>query len=496
MTARFSLSARTFVATSFLLASHALHADHIQSFQSAETVLGSQQFNAAFFLITPTQSSMLGPQSVAIDPVSGKLFVADAANNRVLRFSSAATLTTGAAAEAVFGQPDFTSKGFATTPKEMSGPTGVACDSTGTLWVADSNNNRILRFDNAAAKPMFSASADAVLGQANLSSKVKLVPPTAASVNDPFGVAVDSTGTVWVADTANNRVLRFDHAAIKANGANADGVIGSPTFTDNAGGLTNRYALSFPICLAADGSGTLWVGDAFNSRVLRFDHAATLPNGPLADGLLGQFDYVSKIPYSPPTAATLTFVSGMVVDAEGALWVSDTSSNRVLRFDDAAHKTDSAPADAVLGQKSFITNYSATTRAGLRSPGGLALDAAGNLFVADSSNERILRFTPKPDPAITTPAPSPSAAPPTLSIAGKRNIRTSKSSILVKGSAASSEGISRVEFRIGKGAFRAASGTSAWKFTASLKPGKNTLTIRAVSNGQLTAQAILHATRD
>ncbi len=77
--------------------------------------------------------------------------------------------------------------------------------------------------------------ADGVLGQANFSTAANPNPPDATSMNQPFGVAVDANGTLWVSDSWNYRVLRFDNAAAKANGAAADGVLGVPLFTVNTG---------------------------------------------------------------------------------------------------------------------------------------------------------------------------------------------------------------------------------------------------------------------
>jgi sugar lactone lactonase YvrE len=459
--------------------------------QAADVVLGQTDFVSKLAPATATATSLNTPASVAVDPTSGKVFVADTNNNRVLRYDSVAAMTSGASAEAFFGQASVSGNGAATTPKEMSAPFGVAVDQNGTLWVADSGNNRVLRFDNAAAKPAFAINADGVLGQPDLSTKTVLTPPTQASMNGPRAVTVDANDTLWVTDFSNNRVLRFDGAAGVINGANADGVLGAPSFTVNFGGVTTQYAMNGPDGIATDSSGHLWVADFNNSRVLRFDDAANLPNGALAASVLGQPDFLTSTASAVPTAASLNHPTGLAMSADDSLWVSDGLNSRVLRFDNAAKKASDAGANSVLGQVDFVTKGSTTTQTGIAAAFGLALDATGALWVADTLNHRILHYTPKTKTVTST------IAGVILSVSGKKKILTSSAKIVIKGSAACADGVARVEYRIGsKGAFKAATGTTTWHFTAKLKLDANAVSVRAISTkGAVSAPATLKAIR-
>jgi len=472
-----------------LLPCSALVAGQIVTDQAADIVLGQADFVSSNVPGTPTAASMSAPTAVAVDPTTGKVFVSDFSNNRVLRFSSANAMLSGSDAEAFFGQVSSSSNGHATTQKELYGPTAIAVDKNGTLWIADSVNNRVLRFDHASAKPAVAINADGVLGQPNFSTN-NAATPTQATMSDPHSVAVDANGTLWVADTGNNRILRFDDAASAINGANADGVLGQPGFTINFGnGLTTQYTLYSPYGVAADATGHLWVADSFNARVLRFDHAASLSNGALASGVLGQADFVTAAPSSPPTAASLGPI-GLAVDAAGGLWVADFSNRRALCFKNAAAKADGAAADIVVGQANFTSKVTATTADGLAGPFGLAVDAAGALWIADTSNHRALHYTPQ----TITP---PSAAGITLTVSGKKKITTTAAKIVIKGGAACADGVARVEYRVGKkGGYKVAAGSTAWTFKAKILPGKNTITIRAVSaKGATSAPVVLHITR-
>ncbi|MGB5873871.1 MAG: hypothetical protein WBH56_09100, partial [Bacteroidota bacterium] len=135
--------------------------------QQADLVLGQSTFTTNVSGLAA--DSLNFPTGLAIDPTTGKLFVADIANHRVLRWPSVAALVSGSPAEAVFGQPDLESSVRQTTRDGMSFPTDVTVDAEGRLYVADAINNRVLRFDSASYKPT-GANADGVLGQPDFTS--------------------------------------------------------------------------------------------------------------------------------------------------------------------------------------------------------------------------------------------------------------------------------------------------------------------------------------
>jgi DNA-binding beta-propeller fold protein YncE len=369
----------------------------------AALVLGQPDFTHNTFGVSATAMSY--PTGVAIDPTTGKVFVADMYNSRVLRFASFSALSNGAAAEGVLGQADFTSgspnRGGGVAANTLSGPIGIALDSSGRLWVADRFNSRVLRFDAAAGKAN-GADADGVLGQADfIHNSANRGGGVAANTLDyPIGVAVESSGRLWVADISNNRVVRFDAAAGKANGADAEGVLGQADFTSgspNRGGGVAANTLYYPYGVTVDGSGRLWVADYYKNRVLRFDAAAGKANGANADGVLGQADFTSgSLNRGGDVAAnTLDFPVGVALDYSGRLWVADGSNHRLLLFDAAAGKANGADADGVLGQADFI--HGDANRGGgvaantLDNPIGVAV-ASGRLWVADYNNNRVLAF--------------------------------------------------------------------------------------------------------
>ena len=298
---------------------------------AAVKVLGQADFTSGTSSTT-TASTLNIPWGVAVDPTSGKVFVLDTGNNRVLRFASQASLSNGANAEGVLGQADFTTVSAGASSTKMSGNvTGVAVGSDGTLWVADIGNNRVLRFASAASKPN-GAAADGVLGQPDFTTVSAGASST--KMKYPYGVAVGSDGTLWVADSGNNRVLRFASAAGKANGDPADGVLGQANFTSNVGlPSASSTTINGTRGVAVDSNGTLWVADSISHRVLRFANAAGKLNGTPADGVLGQPNFTSNVGLPSASSTTINGTRGVAVDSNGTLWVTDGNNNRVLFFD-------------------------------------------------------------------------------------------------------------------------------------------------------------------
>jgi sugar lactone lactonase YvrE len=309
---------------------------------AAEGVLGQADFthNSINRGGSAAANTLGYPIAVAVDG-AGRLWVADG-NHRLLRFDNAAGKENGADADGVLGQADFThnsyNRGGSVAANTLASPSGVAVDSSGRLWIGDSENNRILRFDSAPGKEN-GADADGVLGQADFThnSSNRGGDVAANTLYRSWGIAVDGGGRLWVADNINHRVLRFDAAAGKANGANADGVLGQANFTSrdrNRGGNVAANTLAVPDGVAVDSFGRLWVADSDNNRILRFDSAASKVDGAAADGVLGQADFtINSFNRGGSVAAnTLAVPICVAVDFSGRLWVADTNNHRVLAY--------------------------------------------------------------------------------------------------------------------------------------------------------------------
>jgi sugar lactone lactonase YvrE len=263
---------------------------------AAEAVFGQSDMTgtAANRGGSPAANTLNIPYGLAVGP-SGELWVADYNNNRILKFNNAWTAANGVAANTVLGQPGFTTANAGLSETAMEHPTGVSVDAAGNLWVSDLSNQRVLRFASAASK-LNGAAADGVLGQSGFYSKTGNRDGIAANgLMHPYGLHASGM-TLWVADWGNNRILRFDNAAAQANGAAANGVLGQANFTSalaNRGTTVAANSLYGAAGVASDSDGRLYVNDSVNNRVLIYNDAATKANGAPADNYLGTSSFSS-----------------------------------------------------------------------------------------------------------------------------------------------------------------------------------------------------------
>ncbi len=450
--------------------------------QAADAVVGKLDFTSST-PSTPTPTNTGNVASVVIDSASGKVFVCDFGNNRVLRFGSVADAISGVDAEIAFGQPDLitgTSNTGGLSATSLSSPIALHIDSAGRLWVADAGNHRILRYDDATedSPTLATRTADGVLGQTDLTSGT--TGTTASTLSTPRALWLEPNGSLWVADGSNHRVLRFNAAASLPDGAAASVVFGQPDFTSNASGLSQAM-FNVPYGLVVDDAGRLFVSDSSNHRVLAFNSASIAgSNGLGASSVLGQPDFTTGS--SGTTGQKFFFPALLNLSPQGRLFVPDFGNNRVVWFDDAAAKPNGAPADGVLGQPGFTTATAATTATGMTSPVATFLDDSGRLWVSDFNNNRALRFSPIAAPA-ATPTPTVDSTKPELSIRGRKSIETLRKRVVVRGTASDASDL-EVKARGAKVAKTKIKGNGTFKVVLRVTKdnGRAVVKIRAVDN--------------
>ena len=380
-----------------------------------------------------------GPMAVAIDASStpAAIYVADLGNNRVLGWRDAANFANGAMADVVVGQRDrystFPLGPGSTLNGGLRGPTSVAVDRAGRLFVLDAGNSRILRFARPFAQPDDLKLPDLVIGQTSTATNApnQNGPVSAKTLSFVIGGAVqsstllfDAQGNLWVTDSGNHRVLRFPAGRIgdgATNAPEADLVIGQLDFgTPTALQVSSQNQLvkgklNAPSGLAFDRAGRLFVADGL-SRVLVF--APNPQIGAEAARVMGVVVEVQGQPKPLPVNETKLLNPEGVLVINNTPLVMDTGNHRIARFDPVdlwpaeTIEKPSPPALAIIGQDSF-TNLVARANRGKSEPGKNTLASPfqaiyynGETFVVDSGNNRVLVF-----PDLSSGPPLAASAP-------------------------------------------------------------------------------------
>jgi len=358
--------------------------------RGARAILGSA-CDAFAEPVSPAAHTLFGPRGAAIT-ASGALWVADTGHHRLLGWPSLPARD-GEAAQWLIGQPHFAAEGRnghqEVGAATLNVPTGVTACGKG-LAVADAWNHRVLIWHRAPCAAH--VPADVVLGQRDAHGSAinrGRDAPDADTLYWPYGVFWDGAD-LWVADTGNRRVLRFDGLP-QHHGQPAILVLGQPDFVhrdENAGGVDAR-SLRWPHALAL-WRGCLVVADAGNNRLLLWPEAPQ-SHYAASERVLGQAD-ATAVDHNRgeywPGRASLNMPYGLAVHHDRLL-VADTANSRVLRFDDP----DDTEANALAGQDCFSdkgdNRWQPPARDSLCWPYALAVDG-DTAIVVDSGNNRVL----------------------------------------------------------------------------------------------------------
>lgn len=309
-----------------------LYTSPISTGESASIVIGQPDFNST---APATTANGFNYPSNAIRDVAGNLWVSDWGNNRILEFKP--PFTNGMAASLVLGQPTFATSDMGISNSSLALPRGMAFDRDGNLWVADAYNNRVLEFQPPFTDGM---SASLVLGKTPNFGTGACGGPT-RGLCEPLSLAFDGAGNLWVSDNINNRVVQFTPPFTESETPSL--VIGQADLTTSTLGGGNT-GLDYPWGIAFDAAGNLWVVDALNWRVLEF--RAPFTNGEAASLALGYPDFT--INPNPDLQSALNNPRELAFDTSGTLYVADSGNNRVMVF--TAPFTMGMKASKVVGQ--------------------------------------------------------------------------------------------------------------------------------------------------
>ena len=307
-------------------------------------------------------ASLSSPSDVAIDS-AGNIYVADTHNHRIRKVRSNGIIETLAGN----GSADFSGDGGAATTASLNCPTSLARDSAGNLYVSDDENDRVRKVTPSGV-------ITTVAGNPSLLGLGDGGPATSANLLWPNGLAVDRTGNLYLSDSGHNRVRKVSLDGSISTFAGT----GVKAFSGD-GGPAASASLDFPTDLTIDASGNVCIADFANRRVRRVSLAGTIATA-VGNGLRG-----SSGDGGQAASASIDMPSGMVTDSLGNLYVADSGSHNVRKVSPSGVITTFAG--------SFIPfsfgDGGPASMASLAFPRGLALDTAGNLYIADSWNHRI-----------------------------------------------------------------------------------------------------------
>jgi hypothetical protein len=339
------------------------------------TLAGAKEINGSADG-TGTATSFSRPLGVATDS-TGNVYVTDSGtvthslgtysgSETIRKITPSGVVSTLAGTPWTSGSTDGTG-----AAAHFRSPSGVATDSAGNVYVADSGNNTIRKITPTGVVSTL-AGTPGVTGSADGTG-------AAASFTGPSGVTTDSAGNVYVADIGNSTIRKITPAGVVSTLAGTPGVYGS---ADGTGATASFY---YPSGLASDSAGNIYVADAGNNTIRKIAPSgvvSTLAGSPGALVILGSSDGIGA-------TASFNYPSGVASDSAGNVYVADEGNNTIRKITPTGVVSTLAGTPGAIGSADGIG-----AAARFAYPSGVATDSAGNVYVADTGNHTIRKITP------------------------------------------------------------------------------------------------------
>jgi len=349
---------------------------------------------------TSALAPLSAPVGIALDS-AGNIFFCDTGANKIKKID---VKTLAISTIAGTGTAGNTGDGGPAAKAAVSGCKALVFDSTGNLFISDSGNSRIRKIDSAGVITLVAGTSAGFSGD----GKSALT----AQLSAPSGIAIDSDGNLYIADTGNNRIRRVDKKGIIST------VIGSASGSSGDGGPAALAKLNAPQGVAVDSKGNVFVADTGNHLIrmvtvvkdstgkpLDFASTASTVAGGTYINTAGAVAFsTTVVDGAPGPLSGLNSPRGLSFDSNGKLYISSQGDNRVRVFDPATGTINATRCGASLGTG---TGAATNLTCGMLAPESAVVGADGSIFVAETGNNRISQITP--DGSIRTLAGVPNS---------------------------------------------------------------------------------------
>ncbi|MGO9231164.1 MAG: Ig-like domain repeat protein, partial [Bryobacteraceae bacterium] len=312
--------------------------------------------------VEATTVPLVQPTGLAFD-TAGNLYIADTGDNVVREVNLAGIISTVAGD----GEQGFGGDGGAATSALLDSPNGIAVDSNGNLYIADSHNNRIREVSGGVIATIAGTGAAGFSGDGSAA--------TAATLSYPTAVAVDSNSNVYIADTNNHRIREITGTTINTVAGNGS------QFYSGDGGPATAAGLDSPNGVAVDAAFNIYIGDTHNQRVRMVTFATGIITTLAGTGVQG---FTAD---GPAASAALALPRGVAVDASGNVYVADSDNNRIRTISRGQVTTIAGN-----GSEGFTGDSGPSTSASLDTPHSVIANGSEILF-ADTENNRVRQVT-------------------------------------------------------------------------------------------------------
>ena len=336
---------------------------------------------------TATSAELSTPDGVAVD-TAGNIYIADTQNCRIRKVTASTGTISTVAGNGTCG---YAGDGKAATSAELFEPSGVAVDSANNIYIADWDNSRIRKI-TVSTGIISTVAGNGTRGFSGDGGKA-----TSAKMNSPFGVALDSAGNIYIADVDNYRIRKVTVSTGIISTVAGNGTAG---FSGDGGKATSAE-LQGPSGVAVDTASNIYIADSYGNRIRKVTASTGIISTVAGNGNIGHSG-----DGGPATSAQFYYPYGVAVDAASNIYIADSDNYRIRKITASTGIISTVAGNGTCG---YSGNGGVATSAELcLGFGGVAVDGTGNVYIADQSNERTRAVGPiKVAPTITWATPAP-----------------------------------------------------------------------------------------